>query len=83
VIESESGYIVPSGDDVKFAERVIKLLSEPERARVMGLRGQRVVEEKFSNALHLENTLGLYQELLHRDAPVVRGAVEVASHEVR
>lgn len=64
IVEGETGYIVPAGDDEKMAERIIRLLNEPARARVMGERGKLIVADKFSCDRHLENTLELYDELL-------------------
>jgi L-malate glycosyltransferase len=64
IAEGETGYLVASGDDEKMAERIIELLNEPKRARVMGERGRLFVAEKFSCDRHLQNTLELYDELL-------------------
>ncbi len=64
VIEAETGYLVASGDDRAMAERLIALLSDPERARKMGERGRRVVENNFSCQAQLERTEGLYGRLL-------------------
>jgi glycosyltransferase involved in cell wall biosynthesis len=69
IAESETGYIVASGDDEKMAERIIELLNEPERARAMGGRGKLIVAEKFSCDRHLQNTLELYDELLSKPKP--------------
>jgi glycosyltransferase involved in cell wall biosynthesis len=81
MVEGETGYIVPSGDDTKMAERIIELLRDPERARAMGVQGRRIVREKFSCERQLENTLELYQQILHRTAPSVPGTVELVRHE--
>lgn len=64
VTEGETGYLVPSGDDVAMAERLISLLREPERARLMGYAGRRVIEEKFSCEAQLARTEDLYDRLL-------------------
>lgn len=64
IVEGETGYIVPSGDDEKMAQRIIEILSDDERARVMGARGKTIVADKFSSENHLRNTLELYDELL-------------------
>jgi len=61
--EGETGFIVPSGDDQQMAKRIIQVLSDDERAKVMGARGKLLVE-KFSSENHLRNTLELYDELL-------------------
>ena len=64
ISEGETGYVVPAGDDEKMAERIIELLNDPDRARLMGERGKLIVAEKFSCDRHLQNTLELYDELL-------------------
>jgi glycosyltransferase involved in cell wall biosynthesis len=66
--EGETGYLVASGDDAALAARVTLLLREPERARQMGERGRRVVEQKFSAEAQLERVETLYDELLSRPA---------------
>jgi glycosyltransferase involved in cell wall biosynthesis len=69
IVESETGYIVPSGDDEKMAERIIQVLGNDETARVMGERGKAIAAEKFSSEHHLRNTLELYEELLGSRRP--------------
>jgi len=63
VIEGESGFVVPSGDDDMMAQRIIEVMQDQERARRMGQLGKTIVE-KFSCQHHLTNTLELYEELL-------------------
>ena len=67
VSEGETGYLVRSGDDAVMAQRLIGLLRDPERARAMGVKGKRVVEEKFSCEAQLARTESLYDRLLGRD----------------
>lgn len=64
--EGETGYIVPSGDDEKMAERIIQLLNNPERARSLGKLGRSIVAEKFSFEHHLRNTLELVRRAFVR-----------------
>jgi glycosyltransferase involved in cell wall biosynthesis len=64
VVEGETGFVVAPGDDEALGERVALLLSDPERARRMGERGRRVVEERFSCAAQLAGVETLYEELL-------------------
>jgi glycosyltransferase involved in cell wall biosynthesis len=66
VIEGETGFLVPAGDDENMAARIIALLREPERGRAMGQRGRLIVGEKFSCENQLERTAGLYDRLLAR-----------------
>jgi glycosyltransferase involved in cell wall biosynthesis len=64
VAEGQTGYLVSSGDHQTMAERIVSLLRDRERARLMGERGQRVVEEKFSCEAQLADTEKLYERLL-------------------
>lgn len=64
VVEGQTGYIVPAGDDQRMAERIIDLLRDPQRAQAMGERGRLLVEEKFSCERHLASSLDLYFEIL-------------------
>ena len=82
IVEGETGFLVPAGDDEAMAERIIALLREPEKARLMGERGRLRVERKFSCAAQLENTLNLYERLLAiKQTERSRGAVKAVAHE--
>ena len=60
IIEGETGFLVESNDDETMANRLIELLQNPEKAKKMGEKGKKIVEEKFSCATQLEKTLKLY-----------------------
>jgi glycosyltransferase involved in cell wall biosynthesis len=64
IAEGESGFIVPSGNHEKMAERIIEIFNDSERAQSMGVLGRSIVEERFGCEHHLRNTLELYTELL-------------------
>jgi glycosyltransferase involved in cell wall biosynthesis len=64
--EGETGFVVASGDDEAMAARVTDLLRDPERARLMGERGRRVVEERFSCEAQLSHTEALYESILEK-----------------
>jgi glycosyltransferase involved in cell wall biosynthesis len=64
--EGKTGYLVPSGDDVQMAARLIELLRDPAKARRMGDEGRRVVEENFSCEAQLRRTEELYSRLLRQ-----------------
>ena len=86
IVEGETGYTVPSGDDRLMAERIISLLRDPEQARRMGVQGRRVVEEKFSSTSLLRNTEALYETLLAEkhasESDKHRGQARLPDHEV-
>jgi glycosyltransferase involved in cell wall biosynthesis len=73
VTDGETGYLIASGDDETMAARIVSLLDEPERARLMGERGRQLIERKFSSRAQLENTERLYERLLEKLGPTRAG----------
>lgn len=84
IVEGETGYLVSAGDAEAMAARIVSLLREPERAQQMGERGRLRVEQKFSCAAQLENTVNLYERLLAsvRPAQALETVKTVASEGV-
>jgi L-malate glycosyltransferase len=74
IVENETGYLVPSGDDELMAERIISLLLDPAGAQLMGEQGRRVVERNFSSQALLRKTEALYQKLLLNQRGRARGS---------
>ena len=60
IVENETGFLVASDDAAALANRLTELLTDEEKALGFGKKGRRRVEEKFSVAAQLENTLKLY-----------------------
>jgi L-malate glycosyltransferase len=79
VIEGETGFLVKAGDDEAMAGRIIELLRDPRRARDMGARGRKVVEEKFSMGAQIGLTGRLYDRLLSRSSFPGRAARDGAA----
>jgi glycosyltransferase involved in cell wall biosynthesis len=67
VVDGVTGYLVDSGDDKTMAERIIRLLREPELARSVGEAGRMRVEQEFSTTSLLHNVESLYDSLLTRE----------------
>ncbi len=61
ITENETGFLVESDDSEAMANRLIELLENEEKSREFGTKGRATVEEKFSLAAQLENTLKLYK----------------------
>jgi glycosyltransferase involved in cell wall biosynthesis len=76
IVEGETGYIVPPGDERAMADRIISLLRDPERAEQMGERGLQVVKEKFSCAAQVERVESLYERLLAQKCGAARLSLE-------
>ena len=58
------GYIVQPEDHKTMAARLISLLREPEKARLMGEEGRRRVQAQFSCEAQLKKVEDLYARLL-------------------
>ncbi len=66
IVEGETGYLVPAGDEKMMATRIIELLKRPSVARAMGEQGQRVAAARFSLDTQLTTTEDLYNRLLSK-----------------
>jgi glycosyltransferase involved in cell wall biosynthesis len=83
IVEGETGYLVPSGNAELMAKRVVSLLLDPAKARLMGEQGRRVVEEKFSSRALLQKTEALYERLLTKSGETKTvGEVNISSGNV-
>jgi len=67
VAEGETGRLVDPCDLGAFAEAVRSLLDDPEAARLCGEAARRRVEERFLGPRHLEQYLGLFEDLRGRE----------------
>ena len=75
VTDGENGFLVPPKDPEAVADRVCRLLDDPELARGQGLRGRARIERMHSFERMIGLNAGLY-EILH-DAKV--GPIRMAS----
>lgn len=66
IIEGKTGFLVASDDDRAMAARLIEILKDDEKARKLGAKGRKVIEEKFSSEIHVGRVVTLYQTLLRR-----------------
>ena len=61
VEETDTGFVVPSGDFVAMANAVITLYNNPELARRFGENGRRAVEKKYNWNIESKKLVELYQ----------------------
>lgn len=66
ISDSVNGYLVPEKDPAALAERLIQLLTDPERCRFMGMAGRREIEERFNIRKQNRRLEELYLGLLNR-----------------
>lgn len=62
VEDSQTGFLVPSGNSNIMAEAIIKILNNPELAKTMGEEGKKRVKEKFSLEKMVNDYEFLYEE---------------------
>jgi glycosyltransferase involved in cell wall biosynthesis len=64
VVEGETGYLVPVNNHGLLADRIVKLLVNPELRRRMGEEGRRRIERKFRMRNVANRYLDIYKGLL-------------------
>jgi glycosyltransferase involved in cell wall biosynthesis len=62
--DGRSGYLVPSEDPDAAADRILRLLDDPEGARRMGAEGRCVVGERYSAQRMIDRIVASYDQLL-------------------
>ena len=65
VLEGETGFLVPPRDAAMYAERVLRLLSNPDLHARMGAAGRRHIEARFSISQSTDRFLASCERLLH------------------
>ena len=64
VEDGVSGFIVPSEDVSALADAILRLLSDPSKAKEMGEAGRRLVEERFTIDAMMHQITDVYSSLL-------------------
>ena len=63
VVDGETGYLVPPKDPVMLANRLGKLLGDPEHGRILGEAGRRRVRERFMVQDKIKELSDLWTEM--------------------
>lgn len=66
-----TGYAIAIGSAEEIVERVEELLSDPQKARRMGLNGRKFTEEKFDSKIFRQKYMDNRMQLLGLQKPVV------------
>ena len=66
VQDGENGFLVPEGDYVALAERIIYMIEHPEVWGDFGRRAREIVTEKFNSDILIEKQIEIYQEILNK-----------------
>lgn len=67
VIPGVTGYLVPPGDPALLAEKLERLIVDPELRREMGQSGRRLVEENFADEIVNGQFFEIYRSLIGED----------------
>lgn len=59
-----NGYLVSPGNTHELADAIIKLLSNPEKAALMGAKGFELVQREFSIDSMVNGNVGVYEKIL-------------------
>ncbi|MFZ8826284.1 MAG: glycosyltransferase family 4 protein [Candidatus Caldipriscus sp.] len=70
VEDGKTGILVPEKDPVAIADAIEKLLSNWENAKLMVLRGQEMIRERFSSEKIADKLVRIY-DYLHRGSPTL------------
>lgn len=65
MIPDETGLVVPPGDASKLADTILRLVSDPVRAKAMGRAARKRVAKEFSAQKQADEHLALYRRLLN------------------
>lgn len=64
LVDNENGFLIDAGNSAQLTQRVLALLQDPKLAKEMGMRGRKLIEEKFSWRLITSQVIDLYHKLL-------------------
>mgnify|MGYP000075102857 CR=1 FL=1 len=64
VDEGRTGYVVPAGNPDALANGLLRLASDPNRAKAMGEQGRAEVEKRFSLASMVAGYEAVYERML-------------------
>lgn len=71
VIDGATGWVVPSGDDFKMAQAVLRIICSPEKAVQMGQSGYHYIENFFGIEKMIEKTDCSYLKMLRQRVPLI------------
>jgi glycosyltransferase involved in cell wall biosynthesis len=66
VMDGVNGYLVPPRDPTSLAKAILRLINDPDKAREMGLKGRRLVEQRFSMDVITRKLNDVYELALKR-----------------
>ena len=66
VIDGVNGSLVPPRDPTSLAKAILRLINDPDKAKEMGLKGRKLVEQRFSMDMITRKLKDVYELALKR-----------------
>jgi glycosyltransferase involved in cell wall biosynthesis len=66
VRDQQTGVLVDSGNSLEFASRIVELIEDPQKRKMMGENCRRIAEEEYGISLQAERYLKIYKSLLEK-----------------
>jgi glycosyltransferase involved in cell wall biosynthesis len=64
IIDSYNGFLVQPRDPKEIAEKILRLIENPEEAKRMGMNGRKIAEKKFDISKRIDRIVSLYVNLV-------------------
>lgn len=64
IIDGYNGFLVQPRNPSQIAEKILWLSNNPEKAKIMGMNGRKIVEERFDINKRIDKIRSLYEKLL-------------------
>ena len=64
ISHNETGFVLDSNDENKWAEHILKLTRNPEDSKQMGIRGNETLKEKYNQKKFYQNIINMYESVL-------------------
>ncbi len=64
VIDGQTGYLVNKGDIEALKEAILKIIKDPEKAKILGENGYNIVKQKFNLTDKANRILEIYREIV-------------------
>ena len=80
IIEGETGFMIEPGDRPEMAERLVRLLKDPELRAQMGAAGRLRAEAHFDNEVVCTRLIGLWREAIDSGTQETRAKIRPSDY---
>lgn len=69
VKDNKTGFVIDPNDEIKWAEKIIQLIEDPNTSNDMGKQGYIKLEEEYNQELFYDRLVNMYNEVLKSKNP--------------